>query len=54
VRSSYEVTKPELRVQIDRDRASALGVSVQNISRTLQVLFGGTRPEPDQGGRQGV
>jgi multidrug efflux pump len=42
VRSSYEVTKPELRVQIDRDRAATLGVSVQNISRTLQVLFGGT------------
>ena len=42
VRSSYEVTKPELRVRIDRDRAGVLGVSVQNISRTLQVLFGGT------------
>jgi multidrug efflux pump len=42
VRTSYEVTKPELRVHIDRDRAAALGVSVENISRTLQVLFGGT------------
>lgn len=42
VRSSYEVTKPELRIHIDRDRAAALGVSVEAISRTLQVLFGGT------------
>jgi multidrug efflux pump len=41
VRSNFEVTKPELRVRVDRDRASALGVSVQEISRTLQVLFGG-------------
>lgn len=42
VRSRFEVTKPELRVRIDRDRAALLGVSVQNISRTLQVLFGGS------------
>ncbi len=41
VRSSFEVTKPELRIHIDRDRAAALGVTVENISRALQVLFGG-------------
>jgi multidrug efflux pump subunit AcrB len=41
VRSSFEVNKPELRINIDRDRASALGVSVDDISRTLQILFGG-------------
>jgi hypothetical protein len=41
VRTSYEVTKPELRVHIDRDRAATLGVSVETISRSLQVLFGG-------------
>ncbi|MCE9613518.1 MAG: efflux RND transporter permease subunit [Lentisphaerae bacterium] len=41
VRSTYEVNKPELRVQIDRNRAAVLGVSVQEISRALQVLFGG-------------
>ena len=41
VRSSFEVTKPELTISIDRDRAAALGVSIQDISRTLQVLFGG-------------
>jgi multidrug efflux pump len=42
VRSSYEVTKPELRIHIDRDRAATLGVSVEDLSRTLQVLFGGS------------
>lgn len=41
VRSTFELTKPELRVSIDRDRAGVLGVSVADISRTLQILFGG-------------
>lgn len=41
VRSTFELTKPELRVSIDRDRAGALGVAVSDISRTLQILFGG-------------
>jgi hydrophobe/amphiphile efflux-1 (HAE1) family protein len=41
VQSSFEVNKPELRLTIDRDRASALGVSVEDVSRTLQILFGG-------------
>jgi hydrophobe/amphiphile efflux-1 (HAE1) family protein len=40
-RSSYEVTKPELRLDIDRSRAAALGVSIEDLSRTLQILFGG-------------
>src|SRR5437016_6721575 len=41
LQSSFEVNKPELRLDINRDRAAALGVSVQDISRTLQILFGG-------------
>jgi len=41
IRSTVELTKPELRISIDRDRAGALGVSIKDISRTLQVLFGG-------------
>jgi multidrug efflux pump len=41
VRSTFELTKPELRVSIDRERAGALGVSVADVSRTLQILFGG-------------
>ena len=41
VRSTYEINKPELRVSIDRNRAASLGVSIEDISRTLQILFGG-------------
>jgi multidrug efflux pump len=41
VRTSFEVTKPELRIEIDRNRAAALGVSIEDVSRTLQILFGG-------------
>ncbi len=41
VRSAFEINKPELRISIDRDRAAALGVSVEDISRTLQMMFGG-------------
>ncbi len=41
VRTSFEVNKAELRVHIDRNRAAALGVAVEDISRTLQILFGG-------------
>lgn len=41
VQSSFEINKPELRISIDRDRAAALEVSIADISRTLQVLFGG-------------
>jgi multidrug efflux pump len=41
VRIGYEVNKPELRINIDRGRAAALGVSIAEISRTMQILFGG-------------
>lgn len=41
VRIGFEVDKPELRVSIERSRAAALGVSIQDISRTMQILFGG-------------
>jgi multidrug efflux pump len=41
VQSSFEINKPELRLSVDRDRAAALGVSIEAISRTLQILFGG-------------
>jgi hydrophobe/amphiphile efflux-1 (HAE1) family protein len=40
-RSTFELNKPELRLHIDRNRAAALGVSVEDISRSLQILFGG-------------
>jgi multidrug efflux pump len=41
VQTSFEINKPELRLSIDRDRAAALGVSIEDISRTMQILFGG-------------
>lgn len=41
VRSSFEYNKAELRLSIDRDRAAAVGVSIEDVSRTLQILFGG-------------
>lgn len=41
LRASVDLTKPELDVRIDRDRAGALDVSVEDIARTLQLMFGG-------------
>ncbi|MCM8811514.1 MAG: efflux RND transporter permease subunit [Candidatus Omnitrophica bacterium] len=41
VRPTFQLDKPELRVQIDRARAASLGVSIEDVSRTLQILFGG-------------
>ena len=41
VNSSFEANKAQLRVKIDRDRAAALGVSIEDISTTMQILFGG-------------
>jgi multidrug efflux pump len=41
VNVGFEVNKPELRVSIDRSRAAALGVSIEDVSRTMQILFGG-------------
>jgi hydrophobe/amphiphile efflux-1 (HAE1) family protein len=35
--------KPELAVEIDRDRARAIGVSVMDVAQTMQLFFGGQR-----------
>ncbi len=40
---NLKFTKPELRIHIDRDKASALGVSTQNIGQTLQLALSGQR-----------
>jgi multidrug efflux pump len=37
------VNKPEITLTIDRERAADLGVSVEDIGRTLQIAFGGER-----------
>ncbi|NWH08015.1 MAG: efflux RND transporter permease subunit [Alphaproteobacteria bacterium] len=38
--SDLRETKPQFRVEIDRDRAADLGVSVQVIGRTLETMLG--------------
>jgi multidrug efflux pump len=38
--TDFKPTKPQLRVQIDRDRAGDLGVSLLDVSRTLETLMG--------------
>jgi multidrug efflux pump len=35
--------KPELTIQIDRDRARAMGITVRDIAETLQLYFSGQR-----------
>ncbi|RIL05303.1 MAG: multidrug transporter AcrB [Proteobacteria bacterium] len=41
VRSDLLLNKPQLDVEIDRDRASDLGVSAREVASTLQILLGG-------------
>jgi multidrug efflux pump len=41
VDSDYKETRPQMRVQIDRQRAADLGVSVQDIGRALETMMGG-------------
>ncbi|MBX2972563.1 MAG: efflux RND transporter permease subunit [Flavobacteriales bacterium] len=40
---NLKFNKPELNVEIDRDRARALGVSMRDIAETLQLYFSGQR-----------
>ena len=40
---NLKFNKPELNVEIDRDRAKSLGVSVRDIAQTLQLYFSGQR-----------
>jgi multidrug efflux pump len=39
--SSYKETRPQIDFAVDYDRASDLGVSIEEIGRTLQTLMGG-------------
>jgi multidrug efflux pump len=38
--SDYKETKPQLEIKIDRDRAADVGVSIAQISRTLETMLG--------------
>lgn len=40
---NLKFTKPELEIEIDRERARNIGVSVQEIARTLQLSYSGQR-----------
>ncbi|MCZ6463495.1 MAG: efflux RND transporter permease subunit [Proteobacteria bacterium] len=41
IRSNLVVNKPQLEVEIDRERASDVGVSVRDVATTLQIMLGG-------------
>ena len=41
--SNYKETKPQFEVLINYDRAATLGVTVQNIGRTLETMLGSRR-----------
>jgi multidrug efflux pump len=38
--SDYQERKPQMNISVDRDRAAALGVSLQNVGRTLETMLG--------------
>lgn len=40
---NLKFNKPELTVEIDRERAKVLGVSVRDIAESLQLYFSGQR-----------
>ncbi|MCC5876285.1 MAG: efflux RND transporter permease subunit [Candidatus Sumerlaeia bacterium] len=39
--TDYEETRPQMTVNVDRNRAADLGVSVQAVGRTLETMLGG-------------
>ena len=43
VDTDLKFTKPEIEVQIDREKATSLDVSVRDIAQTLQLSLSGTR-----------
>ena len=41
MRSELEVNKPELKLQVDRDKAAAIGADVAAVGRALETMMGG-------------
>ena len=39
--SNLELNKPELRIEVDRDKAADIGVDIVTIGRTLETMLGG-------------
>ena len=54
VSSNLVTGKPEVAVQIDRERAADLGVSVADVASALQLLVGGHEGVDLRGGRAAV
>ena len=40
ISDDYELTKPELKVEINNEKAADLGVSIEQIGRTIETIFG--------------
>ncbi len=38
--SNYQERKPQMKIAVDRDRAAALGVSLNTVGRTLETMLG--------------
>lgn len=43
VETDYKETQPQMRVEVDRDRAADIGVSVRAVGRTLETMLAGRR-----------
>lgn len=43
VDADLKINKPELKINIDRKKAALMGVSIQEVARTLQLSFSGQR-----------
>ena len=43
IESDYTKNKPEVKLITNKNRANDLGVSIENIGRTLETLYGGKR-----------
>ncbi len=41
--SDLDLNKPELRIEVNRDKAADLGIPIKTIGRTLEALLGGRR-----------
>ncbi|MFP5404157.1 MAG: efflux RND transporter permease subunit [Gammaproteobacteria bacterium] len=51
--SDLKLNKPQLRVDINRDKAAQMGISVESVGRTLETLLGGREiTRFKQGGEQ--
>ena len=51
---TYRPTQPQLRVEVDRERAADLGVSVSVVGRTLETMLGSARRHDLRGSRRRI